>query len=103
MVKARLDLEGRSGGFIPRSPAVAFRSELAAKPRLSDKALRRTMEKLDRLPRPTNVHRPQAVRPASTGRTRVQPREGNGTRPVPNQMHQRAHAGNGREVEHVFS
>ena len=103
MVEARLGLEGRSGGFISRSPPVAFRSELAAKPCLSDKALGKTMDKLDLQSWPTNVHRPQPGRSASTGRTRVQPRKGNGTRPGLSQMHQRAHAGNGREVEHVFS
>ena len=61
------------------------------------------MDKLDLQRWTTSVYRPQAERSASTQRTSVHPPRGNGTWSVLSQMHQRARAGNGGEVEHVFS
>ena len=99
----RLDREGRAGNFISRSPTVAFRSGLAAEPYRSDKALGETMDKVNLQRWPTSADKPKTERAPSTGRARGQPRGRNGTRPVPSQTCQRAHAGNGREVGHVLS
>ena len=92
-----------SHGFILESPAVAFRSEPPAVPCLRDQLLGKNIHKPDRQRWTTSVYGSQAGRSAITRSTSACPPRRNGPRSVLSQMRQRGRAGNGGEVEHVFS